>query len=187
MAQKLPNSYNTLFISELALKEMSIINENVDMKMLTPTIRLVQDIYLTRLLGSSLMVDLQEKIVSSTLTSDDKFLLDAYIQPLMVWGVMKEAPVSISFKFMNKGVSRQNSDNSQPSSLREIEMLMDRASDRFDWYSQRMIDYLCANSEKYPAYKDNQDSDDVKPTSRGYRSRLFLGDDEGCCGGYKYD
>lgn len=173
------NSYNVVFISEQALKDNSIINDNVDMKVLTPTIKLVQEIYLTRLLGSGLYVDLQDKIKANTLNADEVFLMNAYIQPLMVWGIMKEAPVFMTYKYMNKGVEKMNSDNSQPAQLDELQMLVDKASDRFDWYSQRLINYLMANQQKYPSYNLIRALDDVPPTVRGYRSRVFLGE-SGC-------
>jgi hypothetical protein len=81
---------------------------------------------------------------------------------------------------MNKGIQKMDSDNSQPASLQEIQMLVDKSSDRFDWYSQRMINYLDANRVKYPSYNTHSSSDDVTPTRRGYNTRLYLGGDEYC-------
>jgi hypothetical protein len=178
-----PASYNAVFIDEDALKGASIINENVDMKMLTPTIKLVQDKYLLRLLGTGEFVDLQNKIAGvfqdgtsgNTLNTNDTFLLDNYISPLMIWGVLKEAPYELTYKFMNKGVSKMSSTNSQPVSLEEIKTLVDRASNNFDWYSQRIIFYLNANTGLYPEYLVVKTMDDVAPTSRGYSSKIYLG------------
>jgi hypothetical protein len=168
-------SYNALFIGERALKDASIINDNSDPKILVPTIQLCQEKYLTRLLGSSLYADLQNKIVAGTLNTDEKFLLDAYIQPTMIWSIMKESTVYMSFKYMNKGVSQQSSENSSPASLEDLQFLADKESSNFDWYSQRLIDYLCANRVLYPAYNMETDSDDTPPTKRGFTSRLYLG------------
>jgi hypothetical protein len=176
-----PLTFNTVFISESSLKEASIINENVDMKMLTPTIKLIQDIYLLRILGTGLFVDLQNKIARSAsgdtnaLNSNELFLLDAYIAPLMIWGVMKEAPITLTYKYMNKGIEKMFSDNAQPANMEELSSLIDRASDRFDWYCQRTIFYLNANTQLYPAYLVVRTLDDVAPTVRGYRSRLYVG------------
>lgn len=176
-----PLTYNVVFISENALKAASIINENVDMSLLTPTIKLIQDIYLMRVLGTGLFVDLQNKIAlvtsgdTSAINDNELFLLNAYIAPLMVWGVMKEAPIALTFKYMNKGIEKMFSDNAQGANMDDISSLKDWASDRFDWYCQRAIYYLNANQSLFPAYNRVQTMDDVAPTVRGYRSRLYLG------------
>jgi hypothetical protein len=189
-----PLSYTAVLIDESALKAQSIINTNVDMKMLTPTIKLVQDKYLLRLLGTGELVDLQNKVTNQTaiaasqpppiqypdgsypvLNANDKFLLDAYITPLLIYGVMKEAPYEITYKFMNKGVSKMSSETSQTVSLEEVKTLVDRASNNFDWYSQRIIFYLNANTGLYPQYLQVKTMDDVSPTSRGYKSKMYIG------------
>jgi hypothetical protein len=183
-----PLSYNAVFISESALKEASIINENVDMKMITPTIKLIQDIYLMRMLGTGEFVDLQNKIVNGitpntvevngqypVLNANDLFLLDAYVTPLMIWGIMKEAPIVLTYKFMNKGIQKQDSDNSKPVSEAEVDKLKDWASNRFDWYAQRLVYYLNANTTLYPQYLVVKTLDDVAPSTRGYRAKLYIG------------
>lgn len=178
-----PCSYTAVFIDEDALKGASIINENVDMKMLTPTIKLIQDKYLLRLLGTGELVDLQNKIAGvyddctsgNTLNANDIFLLDNYISPLMIWGVLKEAPYELTYKFMNKGVSKMSSETSQTVSLEEIKTLVDRASNNFDWYAQQIIYYLNANTSLFPQYLQVKTMDDVAPASRGYTSSIYLG------------
>jgi hypothetical protein len=183
-----PLSYNVVFISEDALKQASVINENVDMKTLTPTIKLIQDKYLLRLLGTGEFVDLQNKIANTVtpnsvlvngiypvLDANDSFLLDAYITPLMIWGVMKEAPLAITYKFMNKGVSKQNSENSQPASMDELQTLRTEAANNFDWYSQRLVFYLNANTQLFPQFLQVRTMDDVAPSPRGYTAKIYLG------------
>lgn len=176
-----PLTYNVQFLGEADLKEASIINENVDMKLLTPLIAAVQDTKLTRMLGTGLMVDLQNKIAQATsgntsaLNANEQFLLNAYITPLMIWGVMMEAPLGISFKFMNKGVEKMSSDNAQPAPTGDLDKLRDWAADKFDWYAQRLVYFLNANQNLFPAYNIVQSMDDVAPTVRGYRSKLYIG------------
>lgn len=178
-----PLSYNAIFIGEEALKQASLINDNVDMKLLKPTIKLIQDNLLLRYLGTGLFVDLQNKIAGvypdgtsgNTLNSDDLFLINAYITPLMVWGIMKKAPKALTYKFMNKGVEKMNSDNSQPANISELESLASEASDNFDMYAERLIFYLQGNQAKFPQYQVVRTLDDRAPSVRGYRSRLYIG------------
>lgn len=176
-----PLTYNVQFIGEEELKTESIINDNVDMKLLDPLIAVVQDTKLLRMLGSGLFVDLQNKIAQAmsgqtqALNDNEQFLMNAYIKPLMIWGVMTEAPLGISFKFMNKGVEKMSSDNSTPAPTGDLDKLKDWASDKFDWYAQRLVYFLNANQNLFPAYNQTQTMDDVAPTVRGYKSKLYIG------------
>lgn len=170
-----PSSYNALFLSEQSLKDASLIDQNVDMKTLLPTIKFVQDIHLTRLLGSGLFADLQNKIVSSSLNSNETFLLNAYIEPVMIWYVTQESYLLTTYKMKNKGVQVQSADNSQAASMSDLEVLADKAQQKADWYGQRLINYLIANAGLYPAYRLIRTYDDVPPTNRGYNSRIYLG------------
>jgi len=169
-------SYNTLFISETALKNASIVNANVDMKTLTPTIKLCQDKYLMPVLGSSLYSDLQNKIASGSLNTNERFLIDAYLQPCLTWAILNESTIYMSYKYMNKGVSQQTSEFSNAPTLKELQFIADKEKSNFDFYSQRLINYLCANKTLYPTYNVETNIDDTKPSHTGFSSRLYLGD-----------
>lgn len=192
-----PLSYNSLFLSESALKAASIINDNVDMKMLTPTIKAVQEIFIYRYLGTGLYVDLQNKIAGvfpdgtsgNTLNSNDLFLLNAYITPLMIWGVMKEAPDALTYKFMNKGVEKMSSENASPAVSSELDRLTDKAEKKFDMYASKLIYYLQGNQALYPQYQVVRTLDDIAPSVRGYNSKLYIGnrrEGTGVCDPYFY-
>jgi len=170
-----PNSYDSLFISEQTLKDNSVINDNVDMHILTPIIQLVNDT-MEGLLGTALFVQLQNSITASAVTTDELFLLQAYVQPCMIWGIMKEAPTYMTYKHAGKGIEKMSSDNSQPAGKDELEMLADKAESKYGFYADRLIRYLTANQSKYPAYFNGiQNIDDKFPRRTGYRSRIALG------------
>jgi hypothetical protein len=175
-----PLTFNTLFISEDALKAQGLINSNVDMKILTPTIKLCQEKYLTLILGTGLYVDLQNKINNLNgigLNANETSLLDMYIQPLLVWAVQSEAPIYLSYKFLNRGVGvTADSEATKGATQKEIEMLVDKASVNRDWYAAHLIRYLVNNMNLFPAYYVTANGADVAPTVRGYNSRVYLGD-----------
>ena len=52
------------FIDINSVKELSLIDENVDNKLLLPTLTMVQDIYLQKILGTPLFNDLKTKITA---------------------------------------------------------------------------------------------------------------------------
>jgi hypothetical protein len=185
-------SYNTMFIDEAALKSQSLINDNVDMKMLTPIIKLCQEKYLTKILGTGLYVYLQNCIVNQqnpgTIPPDqygpswgyvmqpqDLELLNIYVQPLLVWLIMQDAPTYITYKLMNKGLSTQSSDTSKPAPLGEVQSFQNLARNNADWYTQRLMDYLIAFMQEYPAYLQYKTWNDVIPDTRGYKTSVYLG------------
>lgn len=177
-----PNSNDTLLIDESTLKEYSVINDNVDVKILTPLILKVQDLYMTKILGTSLLVDLQNKIhneyindtvsgstLTPILTSYDKDLMNVYLRKLMVYLVQQEVPVFLTYKYLNKGVSTQSSSDSQPVTDQQIQRLVNNAKVAADEYAQRTIAYLKANISLYPAYRQTTSFDDVYPSNTGYK------------------
>ena len=73
-----------LFISEETLKQETIISENVDPKLLVPTIKESQNIYLLPILGTSLYNQLVTQVSSNTVSAANVTLLDTYITHVLV-------------------------------------------------------------------------------------------------------
>jgi len=53
-----------LFLSEQTLKQRSVLQDNVDMKIVTPTIIEVQEFYILPILGTSLYNELKTQIAA---------------------------------------------------------------------------------------------------------------------------
>ena len=79
------------------------------------------------------------------------------------------------FKFRNKGVVKQNSENSQSLLLDEVQYLKDQSRIKAEFLAKRLVEYLCDNEETYPKYNDNGDSSDLQPTKNTYFSGIYLG------------
>lgn len=169
---------SALFISENYLKQNGVINDNADMKVITPTIFLVQDIYIHKILGTDLFNEITTQITNNTVSSDNQTLLDNYILPTMLWYTLCECTPVFKYRYMNKGVMVKNSENSTPADLQEIQYLMDKWKNNAELYAQRLTNYLIqeATSSKYAAYLQNTDLSDIKPTLNNYTNGLFLED-----------
>lgn len=162
--------------SENYLKEVSVINDNVDAKTITPIIILVQDKYLHPILGSDLFDEIKEQIQTSTESADNVALLDNYIMPVIHWYVLKESTPAFKYKYMNKGIMVKNSDNSSAADLSEIKFLMDQWDNNAKWYAERLTKFLDNNTDIYPLYCANPDCDDIQPNKTNYRTSIYLGD-----------
>ena len=165
-----------IFISEQALKENSIINENVDMKVLLPVIKLAQEKYMLPILGTGLYNELKTQITAATITVLNKTLLDDYIQPALIWWIMAEAPMPLTYKFMNKSVATRSSENANAASLNDLLKLEERFKDNAEWYSQRITNYLLQNIQSYPLYSNpGSGIDTIVPKKTMYSTGMYLG------------
>ncbi len=163
-----------LFISEQYLKAKTIINENVDVKLILSTIEDAQRMHIEPALGTKLYEDLQAKIAAATLNADEKTLIDDYIAPALVKWVLFEASFTFLYKYTNKTIGKKNSENQQPTDYTEHRHTLDWWKDKAQYYTQRLIDYLCYNTDKFPNYLLNTD-DDIRPDGTQYSTGMFLG------------
>lgn len=168
-------SYKVLFLSEDNLKEYTILRDDIDMSVLTPIIRSCQGQYIFKLLGSSLYTDLQNKVLAGTLNLDELTLLQIYIIPTLAWCVMKTAPVLISYKFTNRGVTQMTGQESQPSNMSDLQTLGDMANLLYEAEADKLVKYLIANAQLFPAYRLMTAYNDVSPATNGWDSRIALG------------
>jgi len=109
-----------LFISEKYVKENSVIDDNVDMKLIQPTIWQCQKQYIEAYLGTQLYDDINSKVVASTLAGDDLTLVNDYIADALLYWVVYELQVSLLFKMRNVGTSTERSDFSNPVDLKQL-------------------------------------------------------------------
>ena len=150
----------TIFIGSQYLRDNSIINDNVDSKVLEPLIRVTQDKYIQSTIGTPLyekMIQLVEAANPALpspvpVTGDYKILLEDYIIPVLVQYTVYEAVPFMNFKFRNKSISKQASDNSTPADLAELYYIRDNVLSTAQFYAERMSVYLCKNSNLFPEY-----------------------------------
>jgi hypothetical protein len=167
-----------LFLSEQVLKDRTVINENIDPKLLKQTIWKVQEEKMLPALGSALYNRLVTGVKDNNLTNDEKELLDDYIISAMVWYVLADAPIAISVKYTNKGLQRKNAENTESLSMSDMYEIMKHYQNSAEFQKERMIRFLKANAVeggKFKEYLQDPDSvDDIKPEKSGYTCPIVL-------------
>jgi hypothetical protein len=177
-------SQKALFITEKQLKDASVINENVSMFKLRPTIIMCQEMHIQPIVGSDIYKELQTQIIGNTLSPENETLLSDYIQPCLQMWIMMELPLVLGFQFRNKNIERGTDTNSTQSSVEELQKLMDNYRNKAEWYSERVTRFLLANDGDYPLYSNpTSEIDTILPTRRNYTSGMVL-DRSGCCGSF---
>ena len=165
----------TLFISENKLKENSFINENVDDKLIRATIIQVQDMQIHPILGTGLYNELKAQIQANTVTNLNRDLLQDYIQPVIIWWVMADGTIPLTYKFMNKSVVKKNSEISQSADLEELITVANNFKNKAEFYTKRLIKYLESNETIYPLYLNpGNDVDTLHPYRSAYQTGMNL-------------
>jgi hypothetical protein len=177
-------SQKALFITEKQLKDASLINENVSMVKLRPTVIMCQEMHIQPIIGSDLYKELQTQIIGNTLTQENEDLLSDYIQPCLQMFVQMEFPMAFGFQLRNKNVERGTDQNSTQASVGELQRLIDYYRSKSEWYAERITRFILANLTDYPAYQTpTAFIDTIYPNRRNYTSGLVLNNNR-CCGDY---
>ena len=165
-----------LFISENTLIENSVISENVSYTQIRPTIVKVQEMHIQPAVGSALYAELVTQVIAGTLSANNTTLMQTYIQPAIIQWMYFELPMVLSFKYMNKGMDRRTSTESNPMSVDEVFKLMDKVKNDAEWYTERITRYLKENHASYPLF-DNPPTaiDAIYPNGSSYETGMALG------------
>lgn len=170
---------NALFVTEQYIKDNTPIDGNVDAKYLHIAIHDAQRMHILPIIGTGLYNEIAGQIVSGTVSANNRSLLDNYIQDALKYWVLVEAVDLLSYKYTNKATATKSSDNSQPVEQDDVVRLIARNKDRAEFFSQRITNFLIANSDTYPLYINaGTDYDTVQPIANNYETGLSLDDDD---------
>lgn len=171
---------DALFIGETFLKDRSIINDNADMKVITPTIIYCQDYYIQNVLGTDLYNEIKTQINNENVSALNKDLLDNYIVKPLFYYVLCECTPVFQYRYMNKGVMTKNSENSTPIDLTTVQFLMSKWKNIAEDYVDILAKYLCDKSNLYPKYNLNNEIYKIKSKKNNFTCSLYLpgADDE---------
>ena len=152
-----------LFISEDKLKDSTAINLNVDVNQLLPYLRQSQKLYVETHLGTPLNQKLKDLIVAGTVgavgNENYKTLLDDYIGDMLPnWALYHCIPF-LRFKVENGNIYSKTSETGNSLSTEESQHLREEVRNTAEYYTERMIDYLCNNNSLFPEYGKSSGSD----------------------------
>jgi hypothetical protein len=164
-----------LFISETALKQASIIDDNVNAKLLQQIIQSAQNLYIHPVLGTALYADIQAEIDDDDVSTRYQTLLDDWIQPALIEWVKYEGAPELTLKVKNKAIGKNNDEFLNSASIDEIRFVMSQWRNKAEVLTRRLQKYICANLTTYPEYNENTEISDIKPVSETLFSGIYLG------------
>jgi hypothetical protein len=138
------------FITPAELKEVTIIQDNVNEKILNIAIREFQELELEPLLGKSLYRRLSNELVllktiTTHILSDDDTDLMRYIKPFLVYGTLLNSFGQLHYSVTNKGVQKLQDSNAVNADRGDIAALKSTYTSKVDAYKARLIDYMATD------------------------------------------
>ena len=162
-----------LFISEAKLKDSTAINLNVDIDLLLPYVRQAQKLYVETKLGTDLIQKLKDEITAGTLAGAYKTLVDDYIGDMLPNWAFYHAIPFLRFKIENGNIYSKTSETGTALSTEEAQHLREEVRNTAEYYTERMIDYVCNNTSSFPEYSTSSGSD-VNPDRNAYYNGMNL-------------
>lgn len=153
---------DALWIDETYLMENSVIYDNVDMKIITPSILFAQKAYIKPLLGTKLYNVVNAEIVAQTYTARITNLLTELKDALM-YRVMEDATSEMVYKWMNKGIVIKSGDNVQTSTQGVVEFIQNKNRIKAELFENRVRDFLRRYETTYPELNTNTEIDEIQP------------------------
>lgn len=160
-----------LFITRTNLIRNSILDGNLDTDKFIQFVKIAQEIDVQNLLGSKLYDKISADIIAGTLTGNYLTLVNEYVQPILIWFAQVNYIPFSAYTISKGGVYKHLAENSQSVDKTEVDYLVAKAREYANYYSTRMVDYLCFNNELFPEYTSNTDEDvdpDTDTTFKGW-------------------
>ena len=131
-----------LLISEQRVKQYTNLDDNVRVAEITPFIIQSQDLYLQPRLGTKFFNRLKTGVINGDLNADEKELLNTYISPMLAHYSLYLMLPGLKYKLVDKGVVSGTSEETQPTTLDELEYLRQATLNTAEFYDQRLHEYL---------------------------------------------
>tara|TARA_R110002074_G_scaffold227644_1_gene399257 strand:+ start:250 stop:765 length:516 start_codon:yes stop_codon:yes gene_type:complete len=158
-----------LFITREDLVRNSIIDGNVDYDKIIQFVSVAQQIDIQNLLGTDLYNKISADIISGAgggagLVGNYLTLVNDYVQPTLIWFAQMNYIPFAAYSITNKGILKGSSETAQNVDKNEVDYLVSKAREYANYYSTRLVDYLCSNSSLFPEYSSNSGAD-ISPDS----------------------
>lgn len=140
-----------LFINEQYLRDFTPLSANIDIKMIFPHCRSVQDTAIQDILGTSLYNTLQDRVTNNNADANETILLDLCRSALAWLTVAKMLPF-VSIQIRNIGTVQTNTDNGNVASIEQMKYIRNEAQTTAEFYLKRLSDYLIFNGNLFPDY-----------------------------------
>lgn len=161
-----------ILVSENYMKQYTFINGSVDPNIFKPCAIVAQDEHIQQVIGTDLFNKILNDVRNNTLAGAYQELVEKYMLKSVAWWTMYELIPHLYMKTDNGSIVVRTSDDSQPISAQDMQNYKDNVREKAQFYTQRMIDYLCKNSGDFPELNTNT-LQQLSSNPRANRSTIF--------------
>jgi hypothetical protein len=134
------------------LKGLGLIHNNVDTKIVSYTMRVVQDQYIRDVVGVELYNELLRRVEANDWTAPYSKLMDEYISKVIVSWCNYRVLNHLNNSITNKGAGRNNDPVKQSNDFSENNQYKNDLIKDANFYSDRLYEFLEDNATDYPEY-----------------------------------
>lgn len=152
------------FITVDYLIDKSMVDLNVDQRLLWKFIDDSQEINIQNVLGGELYQYILEKYNSGTMSTVESGLVDLIKPAIVEWSVYNALPF-LHIKLTNRGVMELGQEQGSNTTIDNVKYLRSICMNNAEFHNKRITDYICNNSTSFPCYSNFRK---VKPDGRYY-------------------
>ena len=136
---------SVLLVSEERMIQWSSLDPNIRFDVLTPSIMNAQQIYIADALGTRFFNRLKDGVKANDLTADESAFLRDYVGPCLIQYALYLLLPILKYKMVEKGILNGTSEETQPTTLQELQYLRESAMETAQFYDERMREFLIQN------------------------------------------
>lgn len=140
-------------ISENTLKDFSLLDNNLSWGYIQPTLKYVQDLKMTELLGRDMYNDIMKEVRDNNVSEKYKTILDDYIRYVLLWGIMSHIQIPLNYKFRNQGMTQNENQDGRVQYLSEIQYTKEFYINTASFYEKELLNFLKNNRSTYTLWK----------------------------------
>lgn len=181
----------TLLIDDETLRFFTSLNQNVDSKLLRPSILIAQDIHLQRITGTKLYKTLLQVVTDANPPTDPivtipepyATLLEDYVYDFLVWASYYESLEDIFLRTRNNGLFNPNPGESGTSvDFTVYDAKRISAKNKMEYYGERLSGYLCEKEALFPELSESTEIQEQVPDfGTQYKSPIVFKSAGACC------
>jgi len=115
------------------------------------------------------------KYNAQTLTADETILVEK-MQPAIGWRATYDCVIALTYQLKNKGLQKQNGDNSESVELTEAQFVGAHYVQKAELYENELRKYLRKNKDLFAEYTsdENNDCEDAPNNDNNFNDIIFL-------------
>ena len=164
----------TTLINEELFKLHSPITGNTDLTEFVPYLSIAQELYITPILGESLMGELKLQISQNSLTETNSDLIIKIAPTLAFFAIYQGLPFHWA-TIVNKGITIRESENSKGIDIKDVSQLRRWIRDDAEIFVSLLTGFLCSHKDSYPLWKPDKDyCSPCKQQSTNFNSGFYF-------------